>query len=50
MIMRKTVFIILCSALSFNAFSQPLAPDGQKWVLVEELSDEFNQDGRDTDK
>ena len=41
--------IIFCLAMA-QAMAQPLAPEGFKWVLVKELSDEFNQESLDTEK
>ena len=42
--------LILLGLVMSQAVAQPLAPEGQKWVLVKELSDEFNQESLDQDK
>lgn len=46
----RVIIFSLISFFSIQMLAQPLAPEGQKWVLVEELSDEFNKASLDTEK
>jgi hypothetical protein len=49
--MKNSFILLMFCALSINVFAQPIAPAGQEWELVKELSDEFNQvNGLDTEK
>ncbi len=49
--MKKIVVLSLLSCLfAVISNAQPLAPEGYKWDLVKELSDEFNQKSLDTEK
>ncbi|MFC2111709.1 family 16 glycosylhydrolase [Bacteroidota bacterium] len=48
--MRNTLVLLVVCTISLNLFSQPVPPEGKKWVPVEELSDEFNQESLDTEK
>ena len=49
--MKKLFILFMLSVLAAGLLAQPVLPPDQKWILVEELSDEFDQeDGLDREK
>lgn len=47
--LRKFAAFLFC-AITISIYAQPVAPEGSQWHLVDELSDEFNQESLDTEK
>ncbi|WP_187388196.1 family 16 glycosylhydrolase [Seonamhaeicola marinus] len=48
--MKKSLFTWAFICISFSLWSQPKAPTGKSWELVETLSDEFNANSLDSKK